>query len=78
MIQANQRWLAIRLDFMGGILISIVGIMSVSSVLFTCPVLKRVSLYRAVVGVNGASAAQIGLVLTYTVSITQVRPLPTI
>ncbi|KAH7909505.1 ABC protein [Hygrophoropsis aurantiaca] len=48
----NQRWLAIRLDFMGGILVFIVAVF-------------------AVVDVSGINAAQIGLVLTYTTSLSQ-------
>ncbi|KAF5359779.1 hypothetical protein D9756_003206 [Leucocoprinus leucothites] len=49
---ANQRWLAVRLDFCGAIMVFAVAIF-------------------AVVGVSGGSAAQIGLVLTYTTSLTQ-------
>ncbi|KAF5327366.1 hypothetical protein D9619_004466 [Psilocybe cf. subviscida] len=48
----NQRWLAIRLDFCGGLLVFFVALF-------------------AVLGVSGASAAQIGLILTYTTSLTQ-------
>ncbi|PSR78986.1 hypothetical protein PHLCEN_2v7173 [Hermanssonia centrifuga] len=48
----NQRWLAIRLDFLGGIMTFVVAIL-------------------AVVGVSGINPAQIGLVLTYTTSLTQ-------
>ncbi|KAH7105792.1 ABC protein [Auriculariales sp. MPI-PUGE-AT-0066] len=48
----NQRWLAIRLDFLGAFLVFTVGIMVVN-------------------GVNGINAAQAGLVLSYTTSLTQ-------
>ncbi|KAF8802446.1 P-loop containing nucleoside triphosphate hydrolase protein [Phlegmacium glaucopus] len=48
----NQRWLAIRLDFCGAILV------------------LSVALFVAL-GVSGSSAAQVGLVLTYTTSLTQ-------
>ncbi|KAG2037723.1 P-loop containing nucleoside triphosphate hydrolase protein [Suillus americanus] len=52
LVVTNQRWLAIRLDFMGGILIFLVALL-------------------AVIDVSGISAAQIGLVLTYTTSLSQ-------
>ncbi|KAF8530162.1 ABC protein [Hysterangium stoloniferum] len=48
----NQRWLAVRLGFLGAILVLVVGIL-------------------AVVGINGITPAQIGLVLTYTTTLTQ-------
>ncbi|KAI1797261.1 P-loop containing nucleoside triphosphate hydrolase protein [Ganoderma leucocontextum] len=48
----NQRWLAIRLDFLGGIMTFIVAVLAVSNA-------------------TGINAAQIGLVLTYTTSLTQ-------
>ncbi|KAF8582394.1 ABC protein [Ramaria rubella] len=48
----NQRWLAVRLGFLGAILVFVVGLL-------------------AVLGVNGINPAQIGLVLTYTTSLTQ-------
>ncbi|KAJ3535552.1 hypothetical protein NM688_g6963 [Phlebia brevispora] len=48
----NQRWLAIRLDFLGGMMTFVVAMLSV-------------------VGVRGINPAQIGLVLTYTSSLTQ-------
>ncbi|KAF8585441.1 ABC protein [Ramaria rubella] len=48
----NQRWLAVRLDFLGAMMVFIVGMMTVF-------------------GVNGINPAQIGLVLTYTTSLTQ-------
>ncbi|TBU32613.1 P-loop containing nucleoside triphosphate hydrolase protein [Dichomitus squalens] len=48
----NQRWLAIRLDFLGGITTFIVAILAVSNA-------------------SGIDPAQIGLVLTYTTSLTQ-------
>ncbi|KAJ6471750.1 ABC protein [Mycena vitilis] len=48
----NQRWLAVRLDALGSILVFLVGIF-------------------AAVGVNGVSPAEIGLLLTYTTSLTQ-------
>ncbi|KAF9048460.1 ABC protein [Panaeolus papilionaceus] len=48
----NQRWLSVRLDFCGALLVFFVALF-------------------AVVGVSGATAAQIGLVLTYTTSLTQ-------
>ncbi|KAH7925482.1 ABC protein [Leucogyrophana mollusca] len=54
----NQRWLAIRLDFMGGILVFIVALF-------------------AVVDISGINAAQIGLVLTYTTSLSQMCGLVT-
>ncbi|KAI0091325.1 ABC protein [Irpex rosettiformis] len=49
----NQRWLAIRLDFLGGLMSFVVAIL-------------------AVVGVSGINPAQIGLVLTYTTTLTQI------
>lgn len=54
----NQRWLAIRLDFLGAIMVFIVAIF-------------------AVVGVSGINPAQIGLVLTYTMSLSQMCGLVT-
>ncbi|KAF8530145.1 ABC protein [Hysterangium stoloniferum] len=48
----TQRWLAVRLGFLGAIMVLVVGIL-------------------AVVGVNGITPAQIGLILTYTTSLTQ-------
>ncbi|KAI0321790.1 ABC protein [Amylostereum chailletii] len=54
----NQRWLAIRLDFLGAIMVFSVAVF-------------------AVVGVSGISAAQIGLVLTYTTTLTQLCGLVT-
>ncbi|KAI0694596.1 ABC protein [Cytidiella melzeri] len=48
----NQRWLAIRLDFLGGIMSFVVGLL-------------------AVIGVSGINPAQIGLILTYTTTLTQ-------
>ncbi|OCH94438.1 ABC protein [Obba rivulosa] len=48
----NQRWLAIRLDFMGGMMVFIVAMLAVSDA-------------------SGVSAASIGLVLTYSTSLTQ-------
>lgn len=54
----NQRWLAIRLDFLGGIMVFVVAILAVS-------------------GTNGISPAQVGLVLTYTTSLTQLCGLVT-
>ncbi|KAG2145396.1 ABC protein [Suillus bovinus] len=57
-VVANQRWLAIRLDFMAGILIFIVALL-------------------AVIDVSGINAAQIGLVLTYTIALSQMCSLLT-
>ncbi|KAJ7097438.1 P-loop containing nucleoside triphosphate hydrolase protein, partial [Mycena epipterygia] len=48
----NQRWLAVRLDALGSILVFLIGIFSA-------------------VGIPGVSAAQIGLILTYAMSLTQ-------
>ncbi|KZP31699.1 ABC protein [Athelia psychrophila] len=48
----NQRWLAVRLDFLGSILVFAVSIFSV-------------------VGISGISPAQIGVVLTYTATLSQ-------
>ncbi|KAI0768143.1 ABC protein [Trametes elegans] len=48
----NQRWLAIRLDFLGGLMTFVVAILAVSNT-------------------SGINPAQIGLVLTYTTSLTQ-------
>ncbi|KAI0360038.1 ABC protein [Trametes cingulata] len=48
----NQRWLAIRLDFLGGLMTFVVAILAVSNA-------------------SGINPAQIGLVLTYTTSLTQ-------
>ncbi|QRV82925.1 ABC transporter transmembrane region [Ceratobasidium sp. AG-Ba] len=50
---ANQRWLAIRLDFLGSLLVFAVAIMSV-------------------VGVNGVSPAEIGLVLSTLTGVVQI------
>ncbi|KAH7884664.1 ABC protein [Phlebopus sp. FC_14] len=58
LIVTNQRWLAIRLDFMGGILVFLVALL-------------------AVVDVSGINAAQIGLVLTYTTTLSQMCGLVT-
>ncbi|KAJ7120034.1 ABC protein [Mycena epipterygia] len=49
---ANQRWLAVRLDALGSVLVFLLGILSA-------------------VGIPGISAAQIGLILTYGISLTQ-------
>ncbi|KAH9945319.1 ABC protein [Epithele typhae] len=48
----NQRWLAIRLDFCGGVMVFIVALLAVTNA-------------------TGINAAEIGLVLTYTTSLTQ-------
>ncbi|KAF8922710.1 ABC protein [Mucidula mucida] len=48
----NQRWLAVRLDALGGVLVFCVAVF-------------------AVVGVSGINPAQIGLVLTYSTTLTQ-------
>ncbi|KAI0710130.1 P-loop containing nucleoside triphosphate hydrolase protein [Earliella scabrosa] len=48
----NQRWLAIRLDFLGGIMVFIVAMLAVSNA-------------------SGINPAEIGLILTYTTSLTQ-------
>ncbi|KAJ7086329.1 ABC protein [Mycena belliarum] len=48
----NQRWLAVRLDALGSILVFLVAIF-------------------AAVGLSGISPAEIGLILTYTTSLTQ-------
>ncbi|KAF8175919.1 P-loop containing nucleoside triphosphate hydrolase protein [Mycena galopus ATCC 62051] len=48
----NQRWLAVRLDALGSLLVFLVGVF-------------------AAVGVSGISAGEIGLILTYTTSLTQ-------
>ncbi|KAG1750098.1 ABC protein, partial [Suillus lakei] len=61
LVVTNQRqvsWLAIRLDFMGGILVFLVALL-------------------AVIDVSGINAAQIGLVLTYTTSLSQMCSLVT-
>lgn len=58
LVVTNQRWLAVRLDFMGGILVFLVAILAVTDV-------------------SGISAAQIGLVLTYTTSLSQMCGLVT-
>ncbi|KAF9243526.1 ABC protein [Melanogaster broomeanus] len=52
LIITNQRWLAIRLDFMGALMVFIVAVLAATDV-------------------SGLSAAQIGLVLTYTTSLSQ-------
>ncbi|KAJ3483697.1 hypothetical protein NLI96_g6138 [Meripilus lineatus] len=52
LVATNQRWLAIRLDFLGACMVFIVATLAVS-------------------GASGISPAQIGLVLTYTTSLTQ-------
>ncbi|KAG1733609.1 ABC protein [Suillus paluster] len=52
LVATNQRWLAIRLDFIGGVLVFLVALL-------------------AVIDVSGINAAQIGLVLTYTILLTQ-------
>ncbi|KAJ7824123.1 P-loop containing nucleoside triphosphate hydrolase protein [Mycena leptocephala] len=48
----NQRWLAVRLDALGSILVFLVAIF-------------------AAVGLNGVNPAEIGLILTYTTTLTQ-------
>ncbi|KAF7289946.1 ABC protein [Mycena indigotica] len=48
----NQRWLAVRLDALGSILVFLIGIL-------------------VAIGLNGVSAAEVGLLLTYTTSLTQ-------
>ncbi|EKM58258.1 uncharacterized protein PHACADRAFT_171522 [Phanerochaete carnosa HHB-10118-sp] len=48
----NQRWLAIRLDFLGALMSFVVAMLAVAAV-------------------SGINSAQIGLVLTYTTSLTQ-------
>ncbi|KAI0073467.1 ABC protein [Panus rudis PR-1116 ss-1] len=52
LVATNQRWLAIRLDMLGGCMVFVVAML-------------------AVVGVSGINPAQIGVVLTYTTSLTQ-------
>ncbi|KAL0954603.1 hypothetical protein HGRIS_003563 [Hohenbuehelia grisea] len=54
----TQRWLAIRLDFLGAMMVFAVALL-------------------AVIGVSGISPAQIGLVLTYTTTLTQLCGLVT-
>ncbi|KAH9856552.1 ABC protein [Lenzites betulinus] len=54
----NQRWLAIRLDFLGGMMTFIVALLAVTNA-------------------SGINPAQIGLVLTYTTSLTQLCGLVT-
>ncbi|KAG0705755.1 ABC protein [Suillus ampliporus] len=51
-VVTNQRWLAIRLDFMGSILVFVVALLAVSDV-------------------SGINAAQIGLILSYTIMLAQ-------
>ncbi|KAG1832564.1 ABC protein [Suillus subalutaceus] len=58
LVVTNQRWLSVRLDFMGGILVFLVALL-------------------AVIDVSGINAAQIGLVLTYTTSLSQMCSLVT-
>ncbi|KAG2055912.1 ABC protein [Suillus hirtellus] len=58
LVVTNQRWLAIRLDFMGAILVFIVTLL-------------------VVIDVSGINAAQIGLVLSYTTSLSQMCSLVT-
>ncbi|KAG2059706.1 hypothetical protein BDR06DRAFT_987184 [Suillus hirtellus] len=60
LVVTNQRWLAIRLDFMGAILVFLVGVALL-----------------AMIDVSGINAAQIGLVLTYTTSLSQMCSLVT-
>ncbi|KAF8899910.1 ABC protein [Gymnopilus junonius] len=48
----NQRWLSIRLDFCGALLVFFVALFGV-------------------LGISGTNAAQVGLILTYTTSLTQ-------
>ncbi|KAF7773337.1 hypothetical protein Agabi119p4_5504 [Agaricus bisporus var. burnettii] len=52
LVVTNQRWLAVRLDFCGAIMVLAVAIF-------------------AVVGASGMSPAEVGLVLTYTTTLTQ-------
>ncbi|KAG2105828.1 ABC protein [Suillus discolor] len=52
LVVTNQRWLAIRLDIMGAILVFTVALLAVTDV-------------------SGINAAQIGLVLSYTTSLSQ-------
>nr|GAT42790.1 ABC protein [Mycena chlorophos] len=48
----NQRWLAVRLDALGSILVFLIGVL-------------------VAVGIHGVSAAEVGLILTYATSLTQ-------
>ncbi|KAG1903686.1 ABC protein [Suillus fuscotomentosus] len=60
LVVTNQRWLAIRLDFMGAILVFLVGVALL-----------------AMIDVSGINTTQIGLVLTYTTSLSQMCSLVT-
>jgi ATP-binding cassette subfamily C (CFTR/MRP) protein 1 len=61
----NQRWLAVRLGFLGAILVFVVAYVLYDSSQ-RLSLLTPVSSILAVMGVNGITPAQIGLVLTYT------------
>ncbi|KAI6025624.1 P-loop containing nucleoside triphosphate hydrolase protein [Pisolithus orientalis] len=58
LVITNQRWLSVRLDFMGAMLVFFVALLTVTDV-------------------SGINAAQIGLVLTYTLTLTQFASLMT-
>lgn len=60
----NQRWLALRLEFMGNALVFIVSghLSTFPRIYHWCP---QVALF-AVMDVSGINAAQIGVVLTFT------------
>ncbi|KIO14752.1 hypothetical protein M404DRAFT_119962 [Pisolithus tinctorius Marx 270] len=58
LVITNQRWLSVRLDFMGAMLVFFVALLTVTDV-------------------SGINAAQIGLVLTYTLTLTQFASLTT-
>lgn len=53
---SNQRWLAVRLDWLGALMPLVIGLLAVTDV-------------------SGISASQIGLILSYSVSLTQVSTL---
>ncbi|KAF9022512.1 hypothetical protein BDZ89DRAFT_203913 [Hymenopellis radicata] len=65
----NQRWLAVRLDALGGVLVFCVCFRLPSSTSLSLMNVK-VAVF-AVVGVSGINPAQIGLVLTYSTTLTQ-------
>ena len=65
LVVTNQRWLAIRLDLIGDLLTLIVSAVDVLFLVLFNSSRLQVALF-AVTNVSGISAAQIGVILTFT------------